>query len=359
MFVRSFSSATGMNARDLKGDDYLLSRYSSIQDDADLSPYAEIPVEEIENYISETLIQEHGYSEEDIDYLLHFNSNVAVPSEYENGGVIPNITKYFIDKLGSTVKDSKEILLRFPRYMNIDTKQIDERIAYYTEVGISNREITTEEISEIFRANPFYLICPQENYQRFINEFNHYRFSKEETIRMFKEQPGIFGLKKGNIRALFETPKVLLGVKASDMKEIILRYPEFILQGRKNIIVEKIKIVMKNSNSPKLYLRDLFLRHPKLFLKSYASFKAKESFFIIELGRGLKTERSWPLMLKMNYNAHIRPRCALAYNQNFEFDITEALIGTDEEFCKKFGFTIEQLDEERSSHEITEEKDIL
>ncbi len=138
-----------------------------------------------------------------------------------------------------------------------------------------------------------------------------------------------------------------------------MKYPEFIYQARRNILVEKLKIVIKNSKAPKLYLRDLFLRHPELFLKSYGSFKAKENFFVIELGRSLKGERSWPLMLKFNYNQHIRPRCTLAYNQNFEFDLTEALIGTDEEFCEKFGFTMDQLEEERSQHKITEEKDIL
>ena len=80
---------------------------------------------------------------------------------------------------------------------------------------------------------------------------------------------------------------------------------------------------------------------------------------IVHLGRNLKMERTWPMMLKLNLNDHIKPRWNLAYDQDIEFDLTEALIGTDEEFCNKFGFTIEQLENERRKFKQSEEKDIL
>lgn len=204
MQAKNYSSAAGIDASNMSGDEYITAKYSNFQDDVDLTPYSEVSAGEIDSYVQTTLIQEYGYSEEDIDYLLYFNSNVALPSEYEGGDVIPNITKYFTERLGATVEESKEILLRYPRYMNIDTQSIEDRMVHYAEVGIGGKEPTIEEMSEIFRANPFYFLCPTNNYKRIVAEFRRYKFTREQTIKFFKEQGGVLGFKKGAIQGLFD-----------------------------------------------------------------------------------------------------------------------------------------------------------
>lgn len=99
-----------------------------------------------------------------------------------------------------------------------------------------------------------------------------------------------------------------IGVKGKDFKNIIVAYPEMILQHRRHILLEKFMVITKNTSTSRYYLKDMFIRHPELFLKSYASFKAKLKFLLVEMGRNLKAEPCFPLILKFNLNAHIKPR---------------------------------------------------
>lgn len=191
----SFSSQTQSYTSGEAGDLYISSRYSNIVPESDLTPYAEVDSSEIEQYIVEILMQKYGFTEEEIDYTIHFNSNIALPAKYPNGGVLESTLDYFISDFGCTVDQAKEILLRYPKYMNVTREELDKRIEKYIEIGISKQELTRDEISEIFRANPFYLLCPQQNYKMIISTFYNYRFSKEETIRMLKEAGGILGMK--------------------------------------------------------------------------------------------------------------------------------------------------------------------
>lgn len=124
----------------------------------------------------------------------------------------------------------------------------------------------------------------------------------------------------------------MVDVKASDMKEIVLRYPEFFYQQRKNFLAKKFRIILKNSNKSRHYLKDMFLRHPTIFLKSYSSFLAKERFLLVHMGKNLKSEVAWPMLLKMNLNGHIKPRCQIAYKKDKDFNLMQTLIGTDQEF---------------------------
>lgn len=105
-------------------------------------------------------------------------------------------------------------------------------------------------------------------------------------------------------------------------------------------------------------MRNLIKRHPDMFLKSYASMEAKVMYIKRNLNRQLHKEKIFPLMLHYNYSKHIWPRCELLLDTgNRNFDIEQALTGTDVEFCKKFGFDLKQLKEKRSMRQHKEEKD--
>jgi hypothetical protein len=268
-----------------------------------------------------TKTQSHTIGQPGDAYISSQNSNIAPDSDlkYTGGAPLEKTIEYFCSDFGCNITEAKEIILRYPKYMNVTREEIDMRIKIYTEIGIAKEELTRDEINEIFRANPFYLLCPLKNYRLHMSAFYNFRFTKEETIRMLKEAGGVLGMKKTSIKGLFDVGKFcyvkcvfivkrLLNIKASDFKELICMYPEFIYQHRKHILVEKIKIIQKNSNLSMYYVRDLFLRHPELFLKSHASFVAKERFLLIIMGKNLKAEKTWPIVLKFNLNQHIKPR---------------------------------------------------
>lgn len=150
-------------------------------------------------------------------------------------------------------------------------------------------------------------------------------------------------------------------LKASEVIKILDQYPEMVLQNRRDLLKKKFDLVMNNSpaRSP-IYIRSLFKRHPDLFLTSFASMEAKVSYIKRNLNRQLPKEKAFPLLLHHNYSKVIWPRCELLLkNGQKHFDLIEVLKGTDQEFCKKFGFENNLLLEKKAERQKKEEKDRL
>jgi hypothetical protein len=193
----------------VNGDIYIASRYLSLPEKADLNLYASFDQGELEEYIQSHLMQKFGFSEEDIDYLMHYNSNACLPLTHEKGGIVDKSFEYFSTNFGIPTAEMKEMILRYPILLRYEDLFIDNRLKLYKDLGINGEELTHEEISDIFRAAPFYLLCPISIYPRIIAEFKKYRFTKEETIFMFKSAPGLLGMKRGSIKAIFDLGKNL------------------------------------------------------------------------------------------------------------------------------------------------------
>ena len=82
------------------------------------------------------------------------------------------------------------------------------------------------------------------------------------------------------------------------------------------------------------YMRNLFRRHPDMFLMSYASMGAKINYLKRNLNRQLYNEASFPLLLHYNYSTVIWPRCELLISRDDRsFNLAAVLKATDEEFC--------------------------
>lgn len=205
--IRSFCAQVDQGLPDIPTEEYLRQRYMSTAPDADLSIYENVSPDEIEQYVNTDLMEKYGYSEEDIDYLMYFNPKVALPPSYEHGGPVNKTIDYFETKLGTTKEEAREILLRYPIYMRLDKDKLEKRIQLYMDLGINSEPLERHEVNDIFKADPFYLLCPLDNYPRFIAEFKKYRFTKEETIKVLKEATGVLGFHKGAVKGLFDTGK--------------------------------------------------------------------------------------------------------------------------------------------------------
>ena len=126
------------------------------------------------------------------------------------------------------------------------------------------------------------------------------------------------------------------------------------------MLIEKFNLIKENSpHLTKIYLRNLFKRHPDLFMKSYGSMKAKVNYFNRTLNRQLAAEKAFPLLLHYNFQ-HIWSRCEVLRDFGMKsYDLVEALSTTDDVFCEKFGITKESLNMKKSLKPIKEEKDKL
>jgi hypothetical protein len=69
--------------------------------------------------------------------------------------------------------------------------------------------------------------------------------------------------------------------------------------------------MLNSPNRSPTYIRNLFRRHPDLFMTSYASMEAKISYIKRNLNRQLPKEKAFPLLLHFNYSRVIWPRCEL------------------------------------------------
>ena len=75
-------------------------------------------------------------------------------------------------------------------------------------------------------------------------------------------------------------------IKASEVVKVLDAYPELVLQNRQDMIRKKFELIKKyNRDLTDIYLRNLFRRHPDLFLKSHASMLAKITYLTRTLNR--------------------------------------------------------------------------
>jgi len=75
------------------------------------------------------------------------------------------------------------------------------------------------------------------------------------------------------------------------------------MQNRRDLIRKKFDLISASSpNRSETYLKNLFKRHPDLFLKSLASMEAKVSYIKRNLNRQLQKEKAFPLLLHYNYS---------------------------------------------------------
>jgi hypothetical protein len=75
-----------------------------------------------------------------------------------------------------------------------------------------------DELIDIFKANPFYLISPIDNYNHHIGQFKKYGFTKQETIRILKEVGGVMGLNRGAVEGIFNLGKYFLNCYLNSQK---------------------------------------------------------------------------------------------------------------------------------------------
>ena len=146
-----------------------------------------------------------------------------------------------------------------------------------------------------------------------------------------------------NLVGFFDFFRLRLGMPAKDVLEITDHFPKLLLQNRQDLLEKKYNCMLKyDPNLTKPILRNLFKRHPDLWLTSHASMEAKCLYIKRTLNRNLAKEQSFPLLLHYNYTDVIWPRSELMQEVKGEryFDLGEVFGGTDEEFCKKFGFDL-------------------
>jgi hypothetical protein len=101
-------------------------------------------------------------------------------------------------------------------------------------------------------------------------------------------------------------------MKAASVIKILDTYPELVMQNRRDLLRKKFDLIMANSpGRSETYMRNLFKRHPDMFLMSLASMEAKVSYIKRNLNRQIPKEKAFPLLLHYNYSQVIWPRCEL------------------------------------------------
>jgi hypothetical protein len=148
-------------------------------------------------------------------------------------------------------------------------------------------------------------------------------------------------------------------IKASNLVKILDDFPEMALQNRRHLLRNKFDLIRKEQPQRKTpYIRNLFMRHPDLFMTSYASMEAKASYLKRNLNRPIHKEGAFPLLLLYSYTDVVWPRCELLVASGERaFNLAEVLSCSDEEFCGKFGFAVETLDAKKRERKQIEEKD--
>lgn len=221
--------------------------------------------------------------------------------------------------------------------------------------------IEKSKVMEIFESFPYLFCCETSKMQRFLGEFRKYKMTNDQIMNLCKNSNGLLAVRTKNFQGFFDFIKLKFKIPAKELLKILDHYPQMILQNRRDLIQKKYKLIMDNSpNRSQTYMRNLFRRHPDLFLGSYASMEAKVNYIKRNLNRHVTKEQSFPLLLHFNYTSVMWPRCELLLAQGQRhFDLAEVLPGSDADFCKKFGFERSELKAKQQQRQVVEEKDKL
>jgi len=173
-------------------------------------------------------------------------------------------------------KTLMKLVFEVPVLLNVDialkAKEIEELFKVY-------HQMTSEDVKSIFLDFPYLYCCPSHKIQKFLAEFRKYRLTKEQILNLSKNSGGLLGCKPSNLVGFFNYLKWEHEIKASEVVRILDDYPELALQNRQDMIKKKFNLIKKNNHDlSDIYLRNLFRRHPDLFLKSYASMQAKVTY---------------------------------------------------------------------------------
>ena len=294
--------------------------------------------------IASLLIEKFGFSNELVKTLVLKNPHVLGKPRSHIEALFQFLKKEKnIDEL-----TAMRLIFAVPAILQLDivarSREVEELFRIY-------HEVSAQEVTEIFLDFPYLYCCPTRKLQLFLGEFRKYRLTKPQILNLVrksrlltilfqqcKNSGGLLGCKPANLTGLFNYLKMTHKIKASEVVEIIDRVPEMALQNRKDLLRKKFDLMKKyNKSLGDVYLRNLFRRHPDLFLKSFASMQAKVTYITRNLNRQLHGEKAFPLLLHYNFSQHIWPRCESLREFNVKnFDLVKALATSDEEFCQNF-----------------------
>ena len=128
------------------------------------------------------------------------------------------------------------------------------------------------------------------------------------------------------------------------------------------MIQKKFNLIKENKPSlTDTYMRQLFKRHPDLFLKSFGSMEGKIWYLKRAMNLQMQKEKAFPLLLHYSYTDVIWPRCEAVkkFELKREFDLGQVLMGSDQDFCDKFGVELSELRKLKSQKPHLEEFDRL
>lgn len=155
-------------------------------------------------------------------------------------------------------------LLEAPKLI---TKDLDDQIKKISFWFNLYYKISKDEVIDIFRSFPFTLYVIPDQIKGLLDAFQHYGVGKDLVIKLCKESGGILAAKKSSVVGLFDFLYDYIGLESEVVFSILDKYPEFVLQSRHDLLVKKLKLITKNKDFGKHFIKELFIRHPDLFLK--------------------------------------------------------------------------------------------
>ncbi|CDW81088.1 UNKNOWN [Stylonychia lemnae] len=347
------------------------------------------------------LMDQFGFVKEEINYIMRYKPAFILFEHNQDEGMSV-IFKVFVEQRKFELDAVRTLVVKYPYILSKSEKQLNKYFETMKSWNIADRNamkqlvecpklisqdldhkikeisfllnlyhgISDSQVRTIFMHFPYLLCCDLDKVKQFMGEFKKYRFTKEQVVRVvsisrsfnnvqLKQSGGILASRVGNFKQLFDYCRKELDIPAKDVVEIIDAFPEFIFQNKRNLLQKKVELIQKHSKCSVIYLRTLIKRHPDLFLKSWASFDAKVNYISKQLGRQLKNEKTFPMLLMFNYQDVLKPRCELLKESQQYYQFEDVLPLTDEAFCEKFNFNPIELEKKKDINKIREEKDIL
>jgi len=230
--------------------------------------------------LQKLFIDKHGFSKELLRTLV-VKYPVILSKEADH---IQSVFDLLEKECGLTPAQSMKLIFDCPKLLSVKLDQRMEKILFFFE--LYHGFTTAQVVNEIFMHFPYLFCCDPVKISQFLAHFRKYKLSQAQIINLCGNNHGLLATKVTNFTGFMDYMKREHDLPAKTVIKVLDDFPEMALQNRRHIIRKKSDLIRGNSKfKNSTYLRNLWCRHPDLFLTSYACMEAKVNYIKRNLNR--------------------------------------------------------------------------
>eukprot|EP01017_Pseudomicrothorax_dubius_P046085 TRINITY_DN8070_c0_g6_i1.p1 TRINITY_DN8070_c0_g6~~TRINITY_DN8070_c0_g6_i1.p1 ORF type:complete len:457 (+),score=129.00 TRINITY_DN8070_c0_g6_i1:80-1450(+) len=312
------------------------------------TPKAKLTIAELEKYLKTTFSMTDGNVRSVIlrhNYIFEF----TLPEIQQRMEILRN-------ELQLTDGEVKRVLYIYPIFIQKNLETMLKENLRNLESWLPS--LKRRQIGLAYARFPFLIQDPNGRAHENARILLNYGFSEEQIYTILKKFGEAFYQRPGGTRTMLQYVIDEIKVPPKEIPAIFTEHRRLFVQNPSTMLRRK-KQLFEHFGIEGDDLMRLFVRHPRVWIKSIGSTDLKLKYLKQRWRMDFKKDPDFPGILNYNYGETIRPRGELLLGMALRPAWREHVLLTDEEFCKKYGFELEELQKLKAEKPFSNELDMI